>query len=273
MKFLQVSPSDRMGYALGIAFAAHAALILGVEFSFPEAAPPRTTPTLEVVLDPRAQKSQAPDEAEYLGREDQRGRGNVQDDVEPLLTDQNEPPMPDEMEKEAQSVQPESAGSNEQDLVASRSPSEDRARLDQLPERPESAPESRRLLTIAPLAPADNTRERVLGVNTRKTLFAEYLAAWTDKVERVGTLNFPDAARRLGLEGSPILEVAIRSDGSLMEVVVRQSSGEPALDQAATQILNLASPFDPFPRDLKDNYDVVRFAYEWRFMKVGSTYR
>jgi protein TonB len=170
------------------------------------------------------------------------------------------------MEAEAQTVQQTTPGSSNQDLVASRSQADDQVRMDLLPERAEVAPESRRLLTIAPLSPSQNPRERLLGVNTRKTLFADYLAAWTDKVERVGTLNFPDAARRLGMEGSPILEVAVLSDGSLGDVIVRQSSGQPALDEAAMRILTLASPFDPFPRDLKDNYDVLRFAYEWRFV-------
>jgi protein TonB len=263
---MQISPSDRMAYALGVAIAFHVALILGLEFSFPEPSSPRTTPTLEVVLDPTAHKTKPPDKAEFLGREDQRGRGNADDRVAPVLSDDNTSPLPDEMEADAATVEPMSAGSSNPDLVASRSEADDKVRIDLLPERPEMAPESRRLLTIAPLSPSQNPRERLLGVNTRKTLFAEYLAAWTDKVERVGTLNFPDAARRLGMEGSPILEVAIRSDGTLGEVFVRQSSGQPALDRAARQILTLASPFDPFPRDLKDNYDMVRFAYEWRFM-------
>ena len=259
-----------MTYALGIAIAVHVAIILGLEFSFPASSSPRTTPTLEVVLDPTAHKTRPADDADFLGREDQRGRGNADASASPVLTEENTPPLPDEMEADAATIEPMSAGSSNPDLVASRSEADDEVRMDLLPERPEIAPESRRLLTIAPLSPSQNPRERVLGVNTRKTLFAEYLAAWTDKVERMGTLNFPDAARRLGMEGSPILEVAIRSDGSLGDVIVRQSSGQPALDQAAKQILTLASPFDPFPRDLKDNYDMVRFAYEWRFMNPAS---
>ena len=259
-----------MTYALGIAIAAHAVILFGLEFSFPESSSPRTTPTLEVVLDPTAHKTRPPENADFLGREDQRGRGNAGEDVAPVLTEEDTPPLPDEMEADAVAVEPTPAGSSHPDLVASRSEAEHEVRMDLLPESSEIAPESRRLLTIAPLSPSQDPRERILGVNTRKTLFADYLAAWTDKVEKIGTLNFPDAARRLGMEGSPILEVVIRSDGSLGDVFVRQSSGQPALDLAATRILFLASPFDPFPRDLKDNYDRVRFAYEWRFMNPDS---
>ena len=37
------------------------------------------------------------------------------------------------------------------------------------------------------------------------------------------------------------------------------------LDEAARGILQLASPFDPFPPDLARDYRSLRFAYEWRF--------
>jgi hypothetical protein len=31
-------------------------------------------------------------------------------------------------------------------------------------------------------------------------------------------------------------------------------------------ILKLATPFEAFPEDLAARYDVLRFAYEWRFV-------
>ena len=79
---------------------------------------------------------------------------------------------------------------------------------------------------------------------------APYLAAWKRKVERVGTLNFPSAARSAGLSGSPVVEVEIAADGRSARRSVRRSSGHGALDQAALTILRLASPFDPFPAEL-----------------------
>ena len=51
--------------------------------------------------------------------------------------------------------------------------------------------------------------------DTRASRLAPYLAEWKRKVERVGTLNFPSAARRAGLCGSPVLEVEIGADGRL----------------------------------------------------------
>src|SRR5262249_54242427 len=85
------------------------------------------------------------------------------------------------------------------------------------------------------------------------------------KVERVGTLNYPNAARRgVAARMSPVLEVGIASDGTLDRVVMRRSSGSPELDHAALAILKLASPFDPFPPELAAEYRVLRFAYEWQ---------
>jgi protein TonB len=64
-----------------------------------------------------------------------------------------------------------------------------------------------------------------------------------------------------------VLEVAIRSDGRLEDIVVRQSSGRKEIDQAAMSILRLASPFDPFPAEMRKQYDQLRFAYEWQFLE------
>ena len=64
-----------------------------------------------------------------------------------------------------------------------------------------------------------------------------------------------------------MLEVSIRADGQLGDVVIRRSSGRKDIDQAALSILRLASPFDPFPQDLRKRYDELRFAYEWQFLE------
>jgi protein TonB len=102
--------------------------------------------------------------------------------------------------------------------------------------------------------------------DTRESLLAPYLDSWRQRVERIGTLNYPSAAQRLGLHGSPVVEVAIRADGSLVSAGIRRSSGHAEIDAAALQILRLASPFDPFPPDLSAKYGSLRFAYEWQFV-------
>ncbi len=107
--------------------------------------------------------------------------------------------------------------------------------------------------------------------DTRAATLAPYLDAWRRKVERIGTLNYPTAARTAGAAAAPVLEVGITSSGALDRAVIRRSSGNPELDQAALAILKLASPFDPFPPELAAQYRVLRFAYEWQF--VGGRVR
>jgi periplasmic protein TonB len=107
--------------------------------------------------------------------------------------------------------------------------------------------------------------------DTREASLAPYLDAWRRKVERIGTLNYPVAAKRVGVKASPVLEVAIDSSGTLTKASIRQTSGYPDLDQAALEILKLASPFDSFPAELAQEYSVLRFAYEWQFVGGRST--
>jgi protein TonB len=111
-------------------------------------------------------------------------------------------------------------------------------------------------------------KELWVAPDTESSVLAPYVDAWRRKVERLGTLNFPAAARRALASGkthSPVIEVSLLANGDLQDAKIQRSSGSPQLDQAALQILRLASPFDPFPPELKDRFSVLRFAYEWRF--------
>ncbi|MCC7221236.1 MAG: TonB family protein [Candidatus Contendobacter sp.] len=96
-----------------------------------------------------------------------------------------------------------------------------------------------------------------------------YIAAWVRKVEQIGAMNFPPIARKLDLNAGPTLDVAIRADGSLQEVLVVRSSGHAELDQAAQQIVRLGAPYAPFPPQLRQRYDVLRIARPWRFDAGG----
>ena len=101
--------------------------------------------------------------------------------------------------------------------------------------------------------------------DTREALVAPYLVAWRTKIERLGTINFPQAAWRAPGTRNPDVEVVILSDGTLKSAIVVHSSGSAKLDQAAVDILKLASPFDPFPKELADRYRLLRFTYGWEF--------
>ena len=97
--------------------------------------------------------------------------------------------------------------------------------------------------------------------------------SWRTKVERLGTLNFPQAAWRAPGTRNPDVEVVILKDGTLESARVVRSSGSAKLDQAVVDILKLASPFDPFPKELADKYRLLRFTYGWEFDGGGSQRR
>jgi protein TonB len=105
-----------------------------------------------------------------------------------------------------------------------------------------------------------------IAADTRESDVAVYLDIWRRKIERVGTINFPDVARRTQLSGTPVIEVTIGSDGKLLKTVVRRSSGHAEIDEAAMRILKLASPYDPFPAAMNAKHDEIRIAYEWQFL-------
>ncbi|MEF3194031.1 MAG: energy transducer TonB, partial [Halothiobacillaceae bacterium] len=108
-------------------------------------------------------------------------------------------------------------------------------------------------------------RSTVLTANTTYGPEAAYLRAWVEKVERIGNLNFPNEARRKRLSGRLILEVILDNQGRVVSMRVRQSSGEPVLDKAAQDIVRLASPFAPFPSDLRMKYDQLTIIRTWVF--------
>ena len=106
--------------------------------------------------------------------------------------------------------------------------------------------------------------------DTREALLAPYLVAWRTKIERLGTMNFPQAAWRAPGTRNPDVEVIILADGTLQSASIIHSSGSSKLDQAAVDILKLASPFDPFPKELADKYRLLRFTYGWEFAGPGA---
>jgi protein TonB len=107
---------------------------------------------------------------------------------------------------------------------------------------------------------------RLSAASTMRDKGAWYKDDWRKKVERVGNLNYPEEARRKQIYGSLRLMVSINRDGSLYEVLVLESSGQPLLDQAAQRIVRLAAPFAPFTGDLSD-IDRLEIIRTWKFAR------
>ncbi|MFB1487439.1 MULTISPECIES: TonB family protein [unclassified Thiocapsa] len=117
---------------------------------------------------------------------------------------------------------------------------------------------------------ASRVRRKSVSASTREFRYASYLGAWARKVERIGNLNYPQAARDQRMFGSLILHVAVRSDGSVEQIRVVRSSGYDLLDEAAVRIVELAAPYAPFPPDIAEETDVLDIVRTWQFLRGGG---
>jgi protein TonB len=111
----------------------------------------------------------------------------------------------------------------------------------------------------------DQRRELIISADTRKSVVAAYLDNWKRRIEAVGTSYLPELGDIGTISGSPVLLVSIASSGDLLDAEIRKSSGSAVLDLAALDILQRASPFNPFPPDVAADYNTVRFEYKWLF--------
>ena len=90
-------------------------------------------------------------------------------------------------------------------------------------------------------------RKKFVGARTEEYVLAAYLDGWKQKIERIGTLNYPEEARGK-LYGAVVIFVELSAeDGSLYNAEISKSSGHKVLDQAALRILRMAAPFGAIP--------------------------
>ena len=104
---------------------------------------------------------------------------------------------------------------------------------------------------------------------TREIEYAAYYTAWRDKVEKVGTENYPIEARGK-LYGDLIVTVSIWSDGRIENIVVNRSSGQPVLDKAALRIFKLAAPYGEFSAEMRSKYQIFDITTRFIFAKGGE---
>lgn len=275
----RVTAGDRLGLTLFVAVAFHALVILGVSFQQEDPRKAETIPTLDITLVQTASDT-PPEEADYLAQEKQRGGGNTRERVRA----EPEPTQPSIVEQPAPSQQttppaapPAPESSAPQVLTRQRAP-EKTAEQSAAPQAPTPAPisaaelmqRSREIARLeARLESARNVYSKkdskVLTANTRKAADAAYLNAWIRKVEQIGSLNYPDEARRRNLSGELELEVTLNADGSLLDITLLRSSGHEVLDEAARRIVRLAAPFAAVPANVLDGDSELRIRRRWRF--------
>jgi len=113
-------------------------------------------------------------------------------------------------------------------------------------------------------------KETDVSPSTREYRFARYVEDWRIKVERIGSLNFPEEAKRRQIFGSLLLNVCIKPDGSLDRVEIVRPSGHGILDDAAIRIARLAAPYAPLPKDIRKDTDILCIYRTWMFTRSNE---
>ncbi len=276
------SSSERnFGIALAVSLVLHAVL-LSLHFKYPDASRAFQEKALDIIL-VNAKSARKPSDAQALAQNNLDGGGN---------SEQNrlaKTPLPPSARQQAGNDL-EQAQKRVQALEARQ-----RRLLEQAKGKPVAAAKDSPVTDSQPAADAEpngldlvsksldmarlegviarqtdeyNKRPRVKNLGTRAAeyRFAPYMEAWRAKIERIGTLNYPDAARGKTY-GSLILSVRINKDGSVERVEIDRSSGSRVLDDAARRIVRMAEPFAAFPADIARDFDIIEITRTWTFTK------
>ncbi len=280
LRLLPPEVPDRLPAMLFLAALIHGILIIGVTFNpqltdqFADAISLEVT----IVADPD-QQIDAPDNAAYLAQANQQGGGNTAEQVRPAAPLQSAMPVDNPGHEDGTALADATAHERAaDDVIASQNVSERAVVLD--PRNEPRTVDSRAIAMEAgsevtlPLPQDENAsmlihddepRELIVSADTRESVVAAYLDSWKQRVESVGAAYLPELGDIGGISGSPTLMVAIEASGELSDAVVRKTSGSTVLDLAALDILQRASPFNPFPPEIAAEYDTVRFEYKWLF--------
>ena len=266
--------------AFAISLTLHGLLLL-IQFRLPESKPVRDK-GLEVVL-VNTRHAKAPEKPDVLAQANVDGGGNTEQNVRPSTP---LPPQPTRRDGdalvEAKRRTPEPVRDQKQVITREKAPAKVAAapkKVEQPLPKPEPPPQLSGLDLLDSAAAiahlegkidrdlqelAKRPRRKFLSPSAKEYGFALYEDSWKQKVERVGTLNYPEAARGK-LYGSLLLSVSIRADGSVEKVSVQRSSGHKVLDEAAVRIVKMAAPYAPFPPDIRKDYDIIEITRTWKF--------
>jgi len=267
--------------ALTASFLLHG-MVLSLHFTFPDASKKLKDRALDVVL-VNSRSASKPSDAQALAQSNLDGGGN---------TDQNrraKTPLPpsqhsqsgDQLEQMQRKVQ--ELENRQRELLSKSQQPQTRPQVQDA--EPVRAPTQLSGVDLAEAARAmarlegeiaksqdeynKRPRKKFVGARTQEYRFAQYIEDWRQKVERVGTLNYPEAARGK-LYGTLVLTVILDRNGNVLSIVIDRSSGHKLLDDAARRIVQMASPYAPFPPAITQDTDQLVISRSWTFTHSDS---
>ena len=268
---------DYFGIALLISIAVHAGL-LALHFSRP-APPPVPETTLEVTL-LNVLGDTPPQNAQVIAQHDFDGGGTTETGLASTPLPLTHAAAPDEIALTALRQRQKDLEAEQQRLFAmlqSRTDTADgnnaanpgtAAQIGKDELEQESVLINARIAAIKQKIERYNARPRqhFVGPSARSSVEAQYVEAWRDKIEQLGTEHYPVEARGR-IYGSLQLTVYIRRDGSLERVEIDRPADQPVLNQAALRIVQLAAPFPPLPAEMAADTDIIAITRTWHFTR------
>ncbi|MGB0449722.1 MAG: energy transducer TonB [Porticoccaceae bacterium] len=262
---------ERLRKTFSAALVFHLILLIGVSFTLPSGSSPSIS--MEITL-AHYKTDKAPDKADFLAQANQLGSGDQAQAIQPTTDqlsafesrDQGQMPVPQQDRSELQEqtilaaagearaeTSPETNNqaddlSSQQARIADRDIGAIRAELDRLQRAYSKLPRVLRM-TSASAKSADE---------------AAYMHYFEKRVEQVGNVNYPQEARVRRIYGHVQLVVALLANGSIKHIEVSKTSGSRLLDQAAVRSVQLASPYKPFPPELRDR-DEIHIIRTWQY--------
>jgi protein TonB len=92
------------------------------------------------------------------------------------------------------------------------------------------------------------------------------------KVERIGQMNFPKDEYGRSMFGTLQFRLVLNGDGNIAALTLEQSSGNPALDEAALQIVRRSAPFGPVPPALLDRNKQIMLLRYYQFINERAAW-
>lgn len=286
-RYAQMTVRTRFGAAGGVSLLVHAFVIFGLTFTVPDLRGLQNmAPPLDVVL-VNTKSQTKPAKADALAQHNLDGGGNTDAKQRassplPAITRDTQTTELQQVKKRVAALEREAR----QLLARSGASQIDIAPAKTAPQpTPEKAPVMdgtelmQRSLAIARLeaqisrdwnAYQEQPRRKFVGARSQEYQYARYIEDWRQKIERVGELNYPQAARDQRIYGKLVATVSIRADGSLERIQINQSSGNKVLDEATARIVTMAAPYAALPPDIARDTDILHITRTWTFTRADQ---
>ncbi len=270
-------PKQRLTFSALFSVALHAFFLFGIAFVLPNPKQPFIlSQPLEVVLVNSSSRDR-PTNATAYAQSNLDGGGNVEDDRRaktpfPVLGDARRF-TPEQATQRVHELEQEIKRLLTQDK-SNYSVAEEKDQQQRKSKKADGQDLVQRSLEIvrleAQISKSLNMYEKMpkrkfIGARTQEYRYAQYVEDWRAKVERIGNLNYPEAARSQKIYGKLTLTVSIRADGSVESIEINRPSGQRILDASAIRIVKLAAPYAPFPPDIRKEIDVLSITRTWFF--------